>query len=387
MGFFVSTFVFWPKADVPYELPKVWFVMRWIEVLGVASFFWINGLKWQKIDKGLILVVLTFLSIAVMSSVFGVDFGKSMVGNYYRADGLITLFHFLILFFIVTPFFEKSWIAYFLTVVSFAATSLSFISVVQWLGNTTDIWNISTWDGGYGHVFGNPNFLVGYLIVTLPITAYFGDTLGKWGNLGKLGLVLQIIGIILTNAWVGWFGILLFLGVWLSVRLKKLRWLILLGGLVLIGWLGILFGNYQKTLETPTSINPESRERIFMKSILALRERPMLGYGWANFDKAFQSVDYPIHMESDVYVDKAHSSLLEVLVTTGITGFAVYLLIILKSAINLFYQKELVCKYILCAYLLLILHMQTNVISISEEILFWIVVGISAKLDPETSSG
>ena len=32
-GLFILPFVFWPKAFVPYEIPRVWFLTRWVELL------------------------------------------------------------------------------------------------------------------------------------------------------------------------------------------------------------------------------------------------------------------------------------------------------------------------------------------------------------------
>jgi O-antigen ligase len=380
-GLLLSFFVFWPKAEIAYEIPKVWFVSRWIELLALSTFLGILTIKRERIDQKLVISVILLLAVAIIGSLFGTDFHKSITGNYYRGDGLITLFHFLTLFFIVILFSERSWIKDFITVVSFSSLVLSFISLTEWLGNMSGSWVTGMWDGGFGNLFGNPNFLAGFLIVTLPLVAYLGDQVNnmkfKYVRFG--GLFLQIIGILLTGAWVGYFGILLFISGWTFVKFKKIRAMIIAGGLINFGVLVFMFWNYQKSLVTPTSINPESRQRIVMKAVLAMRNRPLLGYGWANFDKAFESVDYPIHMDRDVYVDKAHSSIVEVLTSTGILGLFIYLFIILKIILNLYGKKELIDKYLLGTFVLLIFHMQTNVISVSEELLFWVIAGFSAK--------
>jgi O-antigen ligase len=194
-----------------------------------------------------------------------------------------------------------------------------------------------------------------------------------------IGLIVQFTGIILTNAWVGYFGILFFSIPWVFLKFPKYRLVFLILGLIVFTGLALKFNRYMKSLETPVSINPESRQRIMMKGLIAIKSKPILGYGWANFDYAFKSVDWPIHMDQDVYVDKAHSALLEILVTTGLVGFIIYLLIIINVSVSLLHKKSTIYYYILATFLLLILHMQTNVISTSEEILFWIITGFSAK--------
>ena len=37
IGLFVLPFVYWPWAAIPYEIPRVWFVQRWIEGLGILG--------------------------------------------------------------------------------------------------------------------------------------------------------------------------------------------------------------------------------------------------------------------------------------------------------------------------------------------------------------
>ena len=96
----------------------------------------------------------------------------------------------------------------------------------------------------------------------------------------------------------------------------------------------------------------------------------MFGWGWSNFAAAFAAVDWPVPVQNDVYVDKAHSSLLEVLVSTGIVGFSFYLLILGLMT------KRLSGEYLLM-FILWLVHSQTNIISISEELVFWILVGVS----------
>lgn len=89
------------------------------------------------------------------------------------------------------------------------------------------------------------------------------------------------------------------------------------------------------------------------------------------FLSAVESVSWPVKAFPDVYVDKAHSNLLEILVTTGIFGFLIFLAIIFRALDQLFGKKVL-----LVVFLLFLFHSQTNVISINEELIFWLILGI-----------
>jgi len=260
-------------------------------------------------------------------------------------------------------FLEKNLIKTLTKVVSISALGISVWTIVEALRLKSLEVAVS---------FGNPNFLAGYLLVILPFTY----SLTKNSLFWKIGLALQLISIFLTQAWIGVFLSLVFIMI-IFIRWKnKFRFILsILSGVVLaISIWGYL--TYFSPAAPPGQIVFESRQRIFSKALLAFKQKPLLGWGWANFDHAFDSVEWPIRVDSDVYVDKAHSHFIEILVTTGLVGFTAYLLIILRVFYNLMKYK----KYILLMVLVMfVAHSQTNIISISEEVFFWLLVGLSSK--------
>ena len=384
-GFFISVFVYWPWAQVPFEVPKVWFITRWIALLSVAGLiFGTFSLKKEKIDGILIILVLTFLSVGVISSIIGVDLAKSITGNYYRGDGLLTLVHLIILFFALALFADVFWIRGFIKVLAVSALILSLGSIILWiLVYVGGIETILTWEGAFGSTFGNPNFLAGYLIITLPATYYFSVVARtqKLKRLLNILILYQIIAILVSRSRAGLMGIIIFLGGVVVLQQKVKIWIkvAVLGGFLLIFTVFLHYFYQSNLTNSGKNFVAESRGRIFMKGLIAARERPLLGFGWANFDYAFESSDWPFKLEMDVYVDKAHSALLEVLVTTGIIGLLVYILIIVRTSFNLFKMKSKFAKVALFVFLLTVIHMQTNVISISEEVVFWALIAFSAK--------
>src|SRR3989344_3471603 len=145
---------------------------------------------------------------------------------------------------------------------------------------------------------------------------------------------------------------------------------------------GILLGAAFFFIKISGPFTFESRERILMRGVNAFTQKPFTGWGWANFDYAFRSVDWPIRYEHDIYVDKAHGVLLEFLVTTGIFGLLAYLAILIRFFLR-FLRENTVSYYTFLSLLLFVIHSQTNIISISEELIFWILLGIVASQAPK----
>ncbi|MEM2145782.1 MAG: O-antigen ligase family protein [Candidatus Jordarchaeaceae archaeon] len=380
-GIIISPFVFWPWAEVEFEIPKVWFTNRWIEILAIFGIITSPLiLKKERFDITLVAIVFAFFFQTILSSILGVDLDKSLAGNYFRADGIFTLLHLIILFLVITIFISKKLIRQ--TIIFFTYSSLllsiwATINAAFYFVIHKPI--IPAWDGAIGINFGNPNFLAGYLVVTLPFLSYLTDTKILTKKLAFVSFSIQLSAILLTLSKSGVLMIFIFFFLW-SLLIKRRFWLSIFLFLLAYLFLFIFSIQFFKPADpnNPTLVVAEGRERIIRKGLTAFTKRPVWGWGWSNFDYAFESVDWPVKFVNDVYVDKAHSHFLEILVTTGLFGLFLYLAIVLKVISNLI-RKEGTDKYLLLAFLLFIAHSQTNIISISEEIIFWIIASFSGK--------
>lgn len=321
-------------------------------------------------NKNLIWLVIIFLFSAIIASILGADLIKSIFGNHYRADGLLTLFHLAALFFFLVLFWNKKWEYPTIVALSSGSIVLSFWTVISAV--------LLRFSAAIGATFGQPVFLAGYLVATLPLTFYLASSLkiklfrALWG----IFFLIQISAIIATRAWGGIVGIIFFLIIWSMTnsrleRSKKAVFSFLLSIVLVISGL-----YYQKT-QNNLGFLPEGRSRIIHRILLGISRRPILGYGWANADYAFEAVPWPIYFQHDVYVDKAHFSLLEVLAATGIVGLSIYSALILKTVSILI--KDKTHRPFLLVFILFLFHSQTNVISIAEETIFWLIAGISAS--------
>ncbi|MBI2052012.1 O-antigen ligase family protein [Candidatus Roizmanbacteria bacterium] len=366
-GLFFSSFIFLPKTALIYEIPRVWFISIWIEVLIVLSliFGWPH-LRKRNVDGLLIFAVILYGLIAAASVFSGVDPKKSFFGNYWRADGVVTFLHLFGLFFFLTLFWDRRWEEKLAAAIGVAAFSNAAFAI----GN-----GIVTQTYPLIGTFGHPNFLAGYLVVSLPFI-FFSFEKARSQDERAAWFVCALI-VLLTIAVTGSVGGILGIAVLcLTVILNKenvSRFRIIAS----LAVLAVIAGTVFLVVQKQTGFLPEGRERIFVRGVLAFSKKPVLGWGWANFDYAFKSVDWPMKYEFDKYVDKAHSSVLEALVTTGILGFLAYLFIIGYALLRFVKDKRLPF-YLFAAFLLFLIHSQTNVISISEELMFWLLLGIIA---------
>lgn len=364
-GLFISSILFLPNAVFAYELPRVTFVKVWIEILLLTGLLiGHKAIQRRKLDDVLIKSVLLFVVLVVVASFLGKDIFKSFKGNYYRDDGIFTLLHLAGLSFFLSLFWDKTWEKGFVMVLALSCVSNAIISLYLPRGT-----------------FGHSGFLAGYIATTLPFVLF---QLTKQDNLLRkllwsIAVCLCILVVVLAGALGGFLGIgVLLIGALLyKANFSRLHIFFILG--ICATLIGLTLFMYKAT--SPFTF--ESRQRIITRGILAFTARPIAGWGWANFDHAFESVNWPMHYDHDVYIDKAHGLLLEILVTTGVMGLFSYMLVVGRVLYKFIRDKKLPYIFFL-AFLIFIAHSQTNVISISEELVFWVIVGIVMSQKPKS---
>lgn len=370
-GFFILPFIFSPGAEVPFEVPRVWVVLIWIELLGVVSIFtFLKQRTYTKLKLSTVWLLITFFFLAVISSVLAGGFQHSFYGNYYRFDGLVTLAHLILFSIWVALFFDKKWIRFFLWPVGGSVLILSVFTIFQGLWQFPLPISLS---------FGLPNFLAGYLLVGIPAAMYFVKQFPKRFEKPASTLIffLVTLAITFTQSAAGVLGIVLFVVlIWLGKDRAKMNWIFPSMFIFLFIFISLSYFYFKD------SYVAESRERIVRKLWPAISQKPVMGWGWGNVDQAFQSTIWPMEYQHDIHVDKAHSLILESFVTTGILGGVLYCLILYLTGKTLLHNASSSSasdKVILIMFALFVYHSQTNVISTSEEIIFWFFVGMSMQ--------
>jgi len=327
-------------------------------------------------------LAISYLAILFLTSLWGVNFDKSFWGNPFREDGLITYFHLVALFFITILLHDRKLIKLFAKNIALS----SFVLSIWVLTNFFKLYilgyqNIPNWNGAIIISFGNPNFLGGYLATTLPFL-YISFSNNTKSVYFKVALISIFAAIIFTKSWssiiVALVSLAAFFLIFLNKQKKKVLYSLVFVGTALAIFLTYL---YQYNLETKKYIGnymPEGRIRIITKAFLAIKQKPLFGWGLTNFDTAFSQIDWPMKWGHDLYVDKTHSGLLEVAVSSGLIGLGIYSLFIVKAVFSLAKVNTKIGKSILLVMVLYLLHSQTNIISINEELMFWTVLGWSA---------
>jgi len=392
--------------DLIPELVRVTSFYIWSEVLMVLTLLdWFGRVgktvsfphldRWGKF-LGLVLII--NLGWIAITAVLGENPTQSVWGNYYRQDGLLTLAHLAMWAVMIGLWWRETWCQWLWLLIALGGIALSLGLVLmhgwQWalpLGGWPEgiIHSSLLLTGGFGH----PAYLAGFLVLTLPFIWFLPNLLarsGKFENgyerrrrgwLRGVGLAIAAAAIILTQSTGATLALVIFFGMTLlaSFRRRALR-------IEIIGLIGVTVFVTSTWIYVSQLDSYEGRPRIFHNLWSASQQRPIIGWGWANIDSAFKNAEWPYPVRFDVYLDKAHSHMLEILVATGWPGLIIYLAFISSLLFITFskYRKITLKKRttnqyylaILMCLVLYIFHSQTNVISIMEEIIFWFCVGL-----------
>jgi len=308
------------------------------------------------------LTVFIFVSVITVVSIFGVDLYRSFWGNIERGEGLLTLYHLFALFLILSNILrtKKYWKNIFHIVV-FVSVLSSVYALFQLLGFSFVI------HGGQNRLsstIGNPAFFAGYLIFGIYLAAYmYKQVKPKLFKVYYLAVILfQIFILIRTETrgsllgLIGGLLVALVISVFLS-KDKKIRVMVVVSliTVVVFGsgiWLfresepvkKVAVVNRLATISL-TDITTESRLYTWDSSWRGFKDRPLLGYGWENYSVAFNKY---FHAEifrdhgSQIWFDRAHNIVFDILVTSGILGLASYLSIFIAILLVLwkFLKKE-----------------------------------------------
>lgn len=296
--------------------------------------------------------IFIFLLAAVFSSLINHNFSKSLWGNYYRFDGVFSLLNFVV-FALLTTLLAKNLNIKIISrgVAIGAALSLAASFFVR------------------GTTFGNVNLLAGYLAVSIAFVIFSIPNILKYLYLAVLAAFAVYIS---SKALL--IAILIYV---LLVAIYKLNKKYLIIALVITFIIMSVIYLFYIFSSPDILFIAESRERITRRLLYAFSVKPLFGWGWANVDIAIRSAVWPIKVYKDIYIDKAHGIILEVLVTTGVVGLFTYLNMLRDLFTKIINAKRNNVNFVLLATLtLFVVHSQLNIISLAEELLFWFTAGL-----------
>jgi hypothetical protein len=389
VGLVLLPFIYWPFPPLAYETPRVWFFIFWADLLlGIQIYKMFKKRRFPSVKSIIPLYLLIFLLLAFVSSLFGADLTKSIFGNFYRFDGLITFAHLVALYLYIVLFWKPQYRWFFTESLTVGFTALLCLATYE-IVRLVYSYPLSTLPTlPFGLTFGHPNYLAGYLLLCLPILFYnFSQSSNITGKFtGFFTVISIIILLVITRSIASLFLCGCFLISQLSLWKKIPTLMLIITWVSIITLVSLGFYQSQKPTKWGQDYRPENRSRIYIKTLYGGITKPIFGWGWANVDYAFDQAIYPFEVNYDIYLDKAHSLFLEIFVTTGIVGLVSYWIfgisiftVAIENISRADSQSKNFQRMMFFILILFFLHANTNITSIGEDILFYVTAGMVTK--------
>ena len=347
----------WSGFLFPFITTKIIYFRLLVEI--AFGIYLILALQYPEIRprwNWLTRTVLVYLGVIFVASIFGVDFSHSFWGTVERGEGVVTILHFVLYFMILSNVLrtDKEWYRYLFTAAMMIAfTALYGFAQLQCYGFNPlagdSICSLLLPSQGtrISATIGNAAFFAAFVLFGAFLSLYL--TRGASNRFLKVFLWVVVVfefyivfetrtrGAVLAAA----AGLVIFCLIALfktkKFKIKALSFGLM--GLLLAVGLAIYFNRdagwikKSNTLERLASISPsdvttQSRFDTWGASWRALQDRPILGYGYENYNVGFNKY-FPARIFKDqgsqIWFDRAHNIVLDVAVASGFIGLAVYL--------------------------------------------------------------
>ncbi len=336
------------KFVFPFITTKtIWFRI----LMEIAGILWVSlflfDQRYRPTAKKLSLVVVIFGLIVFLTAITGLNFYKSFWGTIERGEGFLTVSHIILYFLILSSIFKskKEWF-YYLTGAVIVSLAVDVYALAQKMGAD---WVIHSGEGRVSATIGNASFLSGYLLLSIFFCIYLFVMRRNiyWRIFFILAIIFDFFILINTQtrgALVGLvistFLVSLMLIFGASGRRVKTYFSLVLVGLILTAG-GVWFGRNSSLVQkvpalvrlttiSYNDITTQSRLLTWQASLKGFQDRPVLGFGWENYNIAFNRYfPNPIFKDagSQLWFDRAHNYILDVMVATGTIGLVAYLAI------------------------------------------------------------
>lgn len=353
--------------------------------------------------------VFLYLFSLIISTILSSDFNTSYYGLYSRFQGLESYIYYLLFFFLIIlnlvflgkELFRRK-INNILIAILLSSFFVSLYGVAQRLGIDFFTWSedplitkrvIST--------LGQPNFVASYLILVAPITFYFLFKFKKFiaRFFVLILLFFQITCLALTGSRGGVLGFVFSVFVLVFIFLfykkeyfrkifgKRVPLVLALVFLLITSSLYIFRGSSfaqrfisMKDLQSG-SIAP--RINFWNASIDAIKDRPILGYGLDMQNQVlakYYEKDWAINGDINIFPNRAHNFVLDILLTTGFVGLIFYLLILFEFsflALNNFRKNNSkISLFLFIGVIAYFFSVLFNFATVVTQIYFWLYFAI-----------
>ena len=303
--------------------------------------------------------VVTVLATAVVATIAGVNWNRSIWGYYSRMGGVYQQAHLTLLYFYVLLLGEFS-----------SRYTRALIRVLVWLGASASAYGIGAAvytklvnHGPFFHdrlvsFYGNPVFFAAFVILPLALTLFecLGTTTAHARLLYSVLFIVQLAGLVLSATRGAFFGLII--GALLALCLSALVFdfwkaalRIVVGAGLVIAAVMFVVQSLPVTTAAHRLLDLDGEGRLIEWRVAwhGFLERPVLGFGPENFyvvaNKYFDAELYK-YVGSEAKFDKPHNNLLELLVTTGVCGFLAYvaMLAFTVAAIRRAMRQDIISK-------------------------------------------
>ncbi len=340
-------FFVYRRVLFPYIFGKIIIFQILVEIIFVFWFYLLTFNKKYRPDfkNSLIISLTAFVGILFVTMLTGVDISRSFFGTQERMTGVLTIAHFYFWFLILSSCF-KNWADWrkFLWV----SLTSSFLVGLYGLGQKLGLQFLLKGDAlQLSSTLGNPIFLGVYAMANLFIAAFLVFIERKWLQRGVLTFFIVFNSAIMafgaSRGVIFAFALILFLFlIYLIFILPSRKTKTVLFILIALFIITIVFIPAQKgkpwVVEAPyfiqRIINLKTdlwvRTTAWDVALQGFKEKPILGWGWENYNVVFNKHYNPRYLEggfSDTWFDKSHNQILDLLVLTGTLGVISYLAI------------------------------------------------------------
>lgn len=333
------------NAASPFEL---------IKLFALVSFSFITAsivaISWIKTDRlsihwnTFLTLLAGFLAANLLSSFFSIDHTLSFWGDdQLPADSLLSLLAlFAFCFSIVQLQPLKKDLLDFLRIIVLTTCALAIHSLFQYSGvEFASFTELIALKGRLIATVGQPVILSTVFVCTIPLIALLHrlEQKASYRVLLIMGFILIETAIFLSESRTPWlmnlFVLAIYLKAWLPKLNRKTKLISMAGaGLVLIGlltWLSQPSSNHllREKLSAPAlQKGLQSRLAIWKDGLSSFQEHPILGSGPETFgieQKKNQSLILNQYEYWKTYWAKAHNSVVQVIVSTGLLGLLFFL--------------------------------------------------------------
>ncbi len=362
LTFAISPLIYSTKAFLVFDIPKLVLIQSGIEL--AFAFFMLamsthspKEFSWRRPSWPTICLIIYLLS-ACISTATAFSPHQAWWGSTYRRQGLMLLLHDVALFWMVRSLSRKRV----LRLTLLAGVLAGGIGLI--IMTLLEYWNIpaySAWKSAGAYAgrlvgpFGQPNYTAAYLGMVLPLFLAAAVTRTKSSKMFALAAVpLLLIGLWGTGSRSTWIGIgcaLLMVALFTLYRRFKahrLTIVALLTGTALLYLTGFVILVSQNSLSWRVAelLHPErwdqiERFQIWDRSLALIDQRPLTGYGLDNLELVFPGSLRPTdtHLMT-VYVDRAHSHILDQALSVGVLGMIAWFALLGLTTLQTLRQKQ-----------------------------------------------